>query len=117
MATELHVFQWVAAFLVAAGVTTAWLLRPPTQRWRHLALGIANTVLWIPVAYLSNNVYVLSDGGSKVAFGSEALVGVGVLMVVVNILGIVLGLVLWVEETADEAEDTLPANMQHRRGD
>jgi nitric oxide reductase large subunit len=117
MATTVHLFQWVAAFAVAAGFTGAWLLRPPTQRWRHLAIGITGSILWIPVAYLSNNVYVLSDAGQKVPFGSEALVGVGTLMVVINILGTILGLVLWVEETADETEDSLPRKMQHRRGD
>lgn len=114
MATEIHVTQWVVSFAVAAAFTGAWLLRRPPSRWRHITVGIVATLLWVPVAYLSNNVYVLSEAGNKVAFGSEALVGVGTVMVVVNILGIILGLLLWVEETADEAHDALPEELQHR---
>jgi hypothetical protein len=115
MADQIHLFQWVVAFAVASGFTAAYLLRRPTSRWRHIAAGIANTLLWIPVAYLSNNVYVLSDAGNKVAFGSEALVGVGTFMVFVSLLALIVGLVLWVEEEAEAMSAALPQELQ--RGD
>jgi len=40
---------------------------------------------------------------------------VATFMIVVCVLGIIVGLVLWVEETVDEAHDSLPNRMQHRR--
>jgi len=99
-----HVMQWVVIWLVAAGLTAGWLLRRPTSRWRHITLGLVSAVLWIPAAYLSNNVATVTDGGTVVTVGSDALVGVGAFMVVVSIVGLVLGLFLWVEETVEEAE-------------
>lgn len=115
MAT-IHLFQWVAAFIAALGLTGTWLLTRPRSRWRHLITGIVTTVLWIPVAYTAGNVGVASNG-EVVTFGSEALAGVATFFVVVNIAGLLLGLLLWVEEEVDEAHDDLPKQMQHRRGD
>jgi len=111
---DVHLFQWVAVFAAAIWVTSRWLLSRPTSRWRHIIGGIVSTILWIPVAYQSNNVYV-ADGGTTTAFGSDAIASVATFMIVVCVLGIIVGLVLWVEETVDEAHDSLPNRMQHRR--
>ena len=116
--TEVHLIQWTAAFIVASWLTARWLLSRPGQRWRHIAAGLVSTILWIPVAYTAGNVAV-ADGGSTVVFGSGSLGYVGIFMIVVNILGIVVGLVLWVEQEADEAHESLPPEMRHgpRRGE
>ena len=113
--TTIHVAQWVAAFLAAGALTGGWLLRRPRSRWRHLVAGIAATILWIPVAYTANNVGV-ADGGTVVTFGSDALVTVSTFMAVVCIAGLLIGLVLWVEEAADDASDELPNDMRSGRG-
>lgn len=112
---DVHVLQWAVVFLAATWLTARWLLDPPTQRWRHLVAGIASTLLWIPVAYTSNDVHTATDGGGTVAFGSSAIGGVATFMIVVCVAGLVLGLLLWVEQSADEASAELPRSMQ--RGD
>lgn len=109
-----HVGQWMVLFIVAAGWTARWLLTQPSQRWRHLVAGIAATLLWIPTAYTANNVGV-ADGGTTVTFGSSAIAGVATFMVVASVAGVVVGLLLWVEQSADAASAELPASM--RRGD
>lgn len=115
MTVTVHAFQWVAVFAAAVLLTSRWLLSRPTSRWRHILGGMVSTILWIPVAYQSNNVGVAS-GGEIVTFGSGAIGGVATFMIVVCIAGLLVGLVLWVEETVDEAHDSLPEEMQHRRG-
>ena len=112
--TTIHLFQWTAAFLAAIGVTGAWLLVRPRSWWRHLVAGIVGTILWLPVAYTAGNVGV-ADGGSVVTFGSRALTGVATFMIVVNLLGLILGSYLWVEEAADDASDELPNDMRGGR--
>jgi uncharacterized BrkB/YihY/UPF0761 family membrane protein len=116
---DVHLLQWTVAFAAALWLTARWLLSRPRSRWRHLVGGAAATILWIPVAYTANNVYVATDGGSTVRFGSEALGTVATFMAVVCIIGLLIGLVLWTEEHVDEAHDDLPAEMQHdrQRGD
>jgi hypothetical protein len=116
--TTVHLFQWVAAFLAATAITGSWLLTRPRSRWRHIVAGIVSTLLWIPVAYTAGNVGV-ADGGEIVTFGSQALAGVATFMAVASLAGILLGLLLWVEEEVDAASDELPANMRSgpsRRG-
>lgn len=115
---EVHLIQWTAAFLAATWLTSRWILSRPGQRWRHIVAGLVSTLLWIPVAYTASNVAV-ADSGTTVAFGSEALGAFSIFMVVVNIAGLLVGLVLWVEDEADEASESLPAGMRHepRRGD
>jgi len=118
---DVHLFQWVAVFAAALWLTARWLLVRPRSRWRHIVGGLLATILWIPAAFTANNVHV-ADGGSKVAFGSNALVSVGTFTVEVCIVGLVVGLYLWVEEAADDASDELPERMQtgrapSRRGD
>lgn len=116
MTTTIHATQWAVVWLAAIGWTATWLLSRPTSRWRHLLGGIVATLLWIPVAYTSNNVGVAS-AGSTLTFGSDAIAGVATFMVVVTLAGTLIGLYLWVEETTDDAENALPREMQHRRGD
>lgn len=115
---EIHLFQWTVAFGAAIYLTSKWLLERPTSRWRHIALGFVNVLLWIPVAYTSGNVAV-SSGGVTMTYGSEALGGVATFMIVVCLASLLVGLMLWTEETADEAHRELPSDMQHRppRGD
>jgi hypothetical protein len=112
---EVHLFQWVAAFAGALWLTARWLLTRPTSRWRHLAVGLVATLLWLPVAYTAGNVHV-ADGGTTVGFGSDALGTVAIVLLVVCIAGLVLGLYLWVEEAADDASAELPASMRTGRG-
>jgi hypothetical protein len=111
---DVHLFQWVVAFAAAFWLTARWLLSRPRSRWRHLIGGLTATILWLPVAYTASNVHV-ADGGSKVAFGSEALASFATFMVVVCLAGLLVGLVLWTEEAVDDAHDSLPSEMQHRR--
>lgn len=110
---EIHLIQWTAAFLAALYLTCKWLLDRPNSRWRHIVVGLVSTLLWIPVAYTAGNVGV-AEGGAVVAFGSDALGAFAIFMVVVNIVGLLLGLMLWTEEEAAETHERLPSNMQHR---
>lgn len=111
--TTIHVMQWSIVWLSAAGWTAGWLLTRPTSRWRHLIGGIVAALLWIPLAYTSNNVGVASNG-TQLTFGSDAVAGVATFMIVVCLVGLLVGLTLWVEEATDAAEDALPERMQHR---
>lgn len=113
--TTIHVAQWVAAFLAATALTGGWLLRRPRSRWRHLIAGLAATLAWIPVAYTANNVGV-ADGGEVVTFGSDALVTLSIFMAIASIAGVLIGLVLWVEEATDDASEELPSDMRPGRG-
>jgi hypothetical protein len=116
---DVHLFQWLLAFAGALWLTARWLLVRPTSRWRHIVAGLISTLLWLPVAYTANNVYIASSG-VVTRFGSESLGTFAIFMVVVCIAALVLGLYLWVEEAADDASAELPANMRSgapRRGD
>ena len=113
---EIHVIQWSVAFVVASWLTARWLLDRPQSRWRHIVAGIVSTLLWIPVAYTAGNVGV-ADGGERVAFGSQALGTVATFMIVVCLLALLVGLVLWVEEEAENASAGVPADMRPGRGD
>lgn len=110
---DVHLLQWAVAFAVAAWLTARWMLTRPETRWRHLVAGIVTTLLWLPVAYTAGNVHV-ADGGSKVAFGSDALGTFAIFMVVVCIVNLVVGFMLWVEGAVDESHKDLPDGMQHR---
>jgi len=112
----IHLFQWIVAFAAALWLTSRWMFTAPTQRWRHIVMAIVSTVLWIPVAYTAGNVAVATDSGSVVTFGSDALGAFATLMAVVNIVGLLLGLMLWAEEEVDETHRSLPEKMQHRPG-
>ena len=115
---DVHVFQWVVLFAAALYLTFRLFMQPPTQRWRHVLLSVVGVMIWIPTAYLANNVGVASSGVTM-AFGSDALAVFGIFMVLANILGLVLGLLFWVEDEAMAAHESLPQRMQHRarRGD
>ncbi len=112
---DIHLIQWTAAFAAALYLTSKWLIERPRSRWRHIVSGLVSTILWIPVAYTAGNVAV-ADNGEAVAFGSEALGGFGILMVVVNIAGLILGLFLWAEEEVEEASNNTP-DMRQQPGD
>lgn len=112
---DVHLFQWVVAFGAALWLTVRWLLTRPNSRWRHIVSGIVSTLLWLPVAYTAGNVYV-ADSGSKIAFGSEALGSFAIFMAVVCIAGLLLGLVLWTEEEAQDMSDALPRRIQRGSG-
>jgi len=112
----IHLFQWSIAFGAALWMTNRFLFTAPTQRWRHIVSGIVTTILWIPVAYTAGNVSVASSG-VVTNFGSDALGAFGVFMVAVNIIGLVLGLMLWTEGETEDAHRSLPDEMQHRIGD
>lgn len=114
---EVHLFQWVVAFAAALWLTVRWLLTRPQSRWRHIISGIVSTLLWIPVAYTAGNVHVATDAGETVAFGSEALGTFAIFMAVVCIAGLLLGLVLWTEEEAQDMSEALPRRMQRGPGD
>jgi len=115
MSEMIHLWQWTAAFIVAMALTMAWLLTRPPQRWRHIVSALVSTLLWIVVAYTAGNVGVAS-GGEVVAFGSDALATFAIFMVFVDLVGLILGLMLWVEEETEAASRDLPTDMQ-RPGD
>ena len=112
---EIHVIQWSVVFLAAVWLTARWLMQRPPSRWRHIAVGIANFLLWVPVAYTAGNVGD-SSGGETLAYGSDALAAVSSFMLVVCIGGIIIGLLLWVEEGVEETSDALPQQAR-RPGD
>ena len=118
---DIHLIQWTVAFGAALYLTYNWLATRPPSRWRHIVVGLFNTLLWIPIAYTADNVHVATDSGEAVRFGSSALGGVATFMVVVCIGSLLVGLVLWTEEAADEASSALPSDMRRgqapRRGD
>lgn len=111
---DVHLFQWVAAFAAAFWLTARWLLERPRSRWRHILGGLVSTLIWIPVAYTAGNVAV-NSGGVTMRFGSDALGTFAAFMAVLCIVGLLVGLMLWAEEAADDAHDALPDGMQHQR--
>lgn len=113
---DIHLIQWTAAFVAALYLTCKWLSDRPRSRWRHIVTGVVSTLLWIPVAYTAGNVAVESQG-EVVTFGSDALATFAMFMVVVNIAGLLLGLMLWAEEETEKTHESLPQEMQHRPGD
>jgi len=112
---DVHLFQWLVTFAGALWLTARWLLTRPASRWRHIVAGIVSALLWIPVAYTADNVYVVSSG-VVTRFGFEALGTVAIFMVVVSLAGLVVGLYLWVEERADAASEELPDSMRPGAG-
>lgn len=113
---DIHLIQWTAAFVAALYLTSKWLLDRPPSLWRHLLASTASVVCWILVAYTAGNVAVESQG-EVLTFGSDALGTFATFMVVVNVAGLLVGLVLWAEEEAEKTEESLPEGMQHRPGD
>lgn len=115
---DAHVIQWTAAFVGALYLTSTWMVDRPQARWRHILAAAVAALFWIPVAYTAGNVGVVADDGTVVALGSDALATFSLFMVVVNVVGLLLGLLLWTEEEAEEVHESLPEDMQHRpRGD
>ena len=110
---DVHVIQWTVAFGLALYITFSWLVSPPTSRWRHLVVGIFTTLLWIPIAYTAGNVGV-ADSGESIAFGSTALATFSTFMIVVCIAGLAVGLLLWTEEHAKEADVAMPDSLRPR---
>lgn len=112
---DIHLLQWSLAFAAAIWLTARWMLDRPGQRWRHIAAGVTSTLLWIPVAYTADNVHV-ADAGGTTAFGSGALAVFATFMVVVNLLGLIVGLLLWVEGEVEDVGGNLPDGMQRPGG-
>ncbi len=108
---DIHLVQWTAAFVLAMGLSSVWLLRRPQSRWRHIVVGLISTLLWIPVAYTAGNVGVVSEG-QVIAMGSDALAIFAVFMAFVDLAGLLLGLLLWAEEDVEETSQQLPQNVR-----
>lgn len=113
---DVHLIQWTAAFVGALYLTTKWMVERPRSRWRHILTTIVSGLFWLPVAYTAGNVGVATDSGDVVVFGSDALATFSMFMILVNAVGLLLGLLLWAEEEAEEAHESLPDGMQHRPG-
>jgi len=96
-----HVWMVVVPFAVAVWWTSQWLLQPVVSRWRHVAAGLVSILLWIYLSFASTRA--LAGSPEQYAYGSEALAFVSVFMALVSFLGVILGLLLWVEETASDA--------------
>ena len=94
----MNVLMWALTAALAALFTYGWLIRRPVSRWRHIMLATAATPLWVLVAYGGSGATVV-DQGATVAVGSGAWLYAGGLLAFINVLGLVLGLVLWTDET------------------
>lgn len=112
---QVHALQWSIVFAGALWFTARWLLQRPASRWRHIFGGLLAVVLWLPVAYTAGNVGVADGAGGTATFGSQALGTVAIFAAVVSVVALLVGLVLWVEEAADEASAELPNSMRSGR--
>lgn len=113
---QIHALQWSIVFAGALWFTTRWLLERPASRWRHILGGLLAVLLWLPLGYTAGNVGVADGAGGTATFGSDALGTVAIFAAVLSIGALLVGLVLWVEEAADDASDELPGSMRTGRG-
>lgn len=104
---ETHLWMVVVPFAMAMWWTESWLMNPIVARWRFAVAAFAGTILWVYLAYASTRA-VEASSGVVVAYGSVALSWFSVFMALVSIVGLILGLFLWVEEEGEHAARTLP---------
>lgn len=113
---ETHILQNVIPLALALWWTKSWLMDPIISRWRFAVSAVAGSILWVYVAYTSTRA-VDTSGGVEIIFESMALAYFSAFMAFVSVVGMVLGLLLWVDEEAKEAAETLPGAVRTQFGD
>lgn len=104
---ETHVGMHLVALLIAFWWTKNWLMEPIIAKWRFTVAALAGTILWIWLAFASTRV-VAASGGVQLVYGSTALAYVCGFMALVSVVGLILGLLLWTEEEAEQAARNAP---------
>lgn len=104
---DTHVLQFVTMLALTMWWTKSWLIDRVASRWRHLVGALASTIAWIYIAYTATRVMDTS-AGVTIVFGSGALGTFAVFMSFVSVIGIILGLLFWTEETAREVSEDAP---------
>lgn len=113
---ETHLLMNVGVLLTATWWTKSWLMDPIQSRWRFIVASLTSIPMWIFVAYSSTHVVDPSNGVGH-AFGSMALAYLAVIMAVVSVAGLIIGVLLWAEEEAQETAQTLPGAVRPGRSD
>ena len=104
---ETHLYQFVVPFAMAVWWTKSWLMDPVLSRWRYLAAGLAGTIVWVWLAFAATRV-ATNSAGVTVVYGSTGLAYVGAFMALLSFLGTIWGLVVWTEETGEQAIRAVP---------
>ena len=104
---ETHLWQFVAMLTLTMWWTKGWLINRVASRWRHILGALVSTIAWIYVAFAATRV-AQGSGGVTIVFGSDALSTFAGFMAFVSVLGVLLGLLFWTEETGREVSEDLP---------
>lgn len=112
---ETHLFQHLAAFVLALWWTKQWLISRPVSRWRFAVSALAGAILWVYVAFTATSS-VSASGGVVIEYQSMPLAYFAAFMAFVSVVGIILGLLLWTEEEGEEASQNLPQNVRSQLG-
>lgn len=112
--SEPHVIAHFAVpFAMAVWWTKSWLMDPIASRWRFAVSALAGVLAWIYLAFAATRA-VEASGGEQIIYGSMALAYVCGFMAALSFVGIILGLLLWAEESGEEAAETLPDAARSR---
>lgn len=99
---ETHVIAHFAIpFAVTVWWTKSWLMDPIASRWRFTISAFSGTIAWVYLAYAATRG-VEASGGVQEVYGSISLAYFCGFMAVVSFVGIILGLLLWTEESGTE---------------
>jgi len=104
---ETHVLTFVVVLALTMWWTKGWLINRVASRWRHLLGSLVSTIAWVYLAFTATRVADTS-GGVTIIFGSDALSTFAAFMAFVSVLGVLLGLLFWTEETGREVSEDLP---------
>lgn len=116
MATTHVIAHFAVPFALVMWWTKGWLMEPIRSRWRFAVSALTSTIAWIYLAYTATRG-VEASGGTEIVYGSMALAYFCAFMGLVSFIGIVLGLLLWTEETAEETKTTMSERGRPRVGD
>ena len=108
---ETHLLQNIIPFALAIWWTKGWLMDPIIARWRFAVSGLAGSILWVYVAYTSTAVQE-SSGGVVIEYSNLSLAYFAAFMAVVSVVGVLLGLVLWTEESLEDRDQNLPEYLR-----
>ena len=113
---ETHLFQHLAAFVVAFWWTSKWMITRPVSRWRFAMSALAGAIVWIYVAFTALGS-VATTGGVTVLIQSQSLAYLAAFMAFVSVVGMILGLFLWTEEEGEKATEGVPDEVLSTLGD
>lgn len=113
---ETHLFQHLAAFVVAMWWTSKWMITRPVSRWRFAMSAFAGAILWVFVAFTALGS-VVTTSGVTVLITSQGLAYFSGFMAFLSVLGALLGLFLWTEEEGEKAAEGVPEEVLSNLGD